>query len=111
MALLEKNDEKLVYINDINLLDKGYIPIRPGMRNNKLHRWRWGFETFLERISEIVIQFKNNNYGAYFKQEGFNSPKNIHNFSVGTLEIKNLFDGIKLFDYPKSIKYLSRIMQ
>ena len=103
------NNEKLVYSDNIQLLDKGYIPIRPGMRNNKLHRWRWGFETFLERISEIVIQFKNNNYGAYFKQEGFNSPKNIHNFSVGTLEIKNLFDGIKLFDYPKSIKYLSYI--
>ena len=104
------NDESLVYVNDEALINKGYIPIRPGMRNNKLHRWRWGIETFLDRKNEISVLIKNGNFGVYFKQDGFNAPKNIHNFSVGTLEIKALFDDVKIFDYPKSTKFLKYLI-
>jgi adenine-specific DNA-methyltransferase len=106
------NVEEKVYTTDKSLISRGYIPIRPGMRNKKLHRWRWGFETFLERKDEITILKKNGKYGIYFKQEGFNAAKNYHNFSAGTIELKNLFDGTKVFDYPKNsefIKYLTKL--
>lgn len=106
------NNEDEVYTTDNNLISQGYIPIRPGIRNKKLHRWRWGIDTFVERKDEITILNKNGKYGVYFKQEGFNAPKNYHNFSAGTIELKGLFNGIKVFDYPKNsefIKYLINI--
>ena len=106
------NVEEHVYTTDKFLILRGYIPLRPGMRNKKLHRWRWGFETFLERKDEITVLKKNGNYGVYFKQEGFNAPKNYHNFSAGTIELKKLFDETKVFDYPKNtefIKYLIKL--
>ena len=106
------NEVSKVYSDDKQLLLKGYIPIRPGMRNKKLHRWRWGIETFIERKNEVIIQEKSGKYSAFFKQDGFNAPKNYNNFSGGANELKALFDGIRLFDYPKStdlIKYLVNI--
>lgn len=106
------NVEEHVYTTDKFLILRGYIPLRPGMRNKKLHRWRWGFDTFLERKDEITVLKKNGNYGVYFKQEGFNAPKNYHNFSAGTIELKKLFDETKVFDYPKNtefIKYLIKL--
>lgn len=107
------NTEEDVYETNQDLIARGYVAIRPGFRNNKLHRWRWGIDTFLERKDEIVVKENNNGtYSVFFQQSGFNAPKNIHNYSVGTLEIKNLFDDIKLFEYPKStkfIKYLTSI--
>ena len=106
------NKEELVYNNDKNLLTNGFIPIRPGIKNKLLHRWRWGFETFQERISEVIIKKTKKEYRAYFKQTGMNPSKNIMNFIVGTSELKDLFDGERIFDFPKStkmIKYLIKI--
>ena len=60
------------------------------MRNGKLHRWRWGMDTFIERKDQIEVLEKRGNYSVCFKQSGFNAPKNIHNFTVGTLEIKDI---------------------
>lgn len=104
------NIEEKVYTNNIDHLSKGYIPLRPGLRNNKLHRWRWGFNTFIERKEEVVIESSKNGHRVSFKQSGFNAPKNILNYGSGTTEVKNLFDGDKIFDYPKGIDYLSRLI-
>ena len=52
------NDEKLVYEDDMNLINSGYIPIRPGVKNGQLHRWRWGYDSFVERINEVIIHKK-----------------------------------------------------
>ena len=100
------NDEKQVYKNDANLVSKGFIPIRPGYRSGQLNRWRWGIETFNERKDEIIIQKSGDKYGVYFKQSGYNPPKNLLNYTVGTNEIKELFAGGRLFDFSKSIKML-----
>jgi len=101
-----KNDIKEVYSDNQELINKGFIPIRPGFRNKKLHRWRWGLETFIERKEEIVILKKDNEFNVAFKQEGLNPPKNYLNFGGGTPEIKELFNDDQLFDYPKSFKYI-----
>src|SRR5699024_8308303 len=100
------NDENLVYKNNKSLCEEGYIPIRPGKRNNILHRWRWGLEAFKDRIKEIVIVERNGTYVPCFKQSGFNAPKNVQNFSGGKIELRNLFDNKALFDYPKGVRFL-----
>ncbi|WP_336148430.1 site-specific DNA-methyltransferase, partial [Acinetobacter ursingii] len=87
--LIHINIEDQVYTDCMDLLDQGYVKIRPGMRSNKLHRWRWGIDTFKARINEIVITINNSEYSAKFKQSGFNAPKNIINVSSGTTELKS----------------------
>ncbi|MDE2675847.1 MAG: DNA methyltransferase, partial [Paracoccaceae bacterium] len=109
-ANIHLNDENLVYVNDQELIRAGYIPVRPGTRNGKLHRWRWGINTFLKRIEEIEFEEIKDGYSVSFKQSGFNAPKNVLNFGSGTAEVKELFDGTKLFDFPKGIKFLSRLV-
>jgi len=105
------NIEEEVYKDNINLIKKGYLPIRPGFRNKLLHRWRWGYETFLERKNEIMIIEKEGEYNVYFKQSGYNPPKNIMNFGVGTSELKELFEGKIIFDFPKSTTMLKYLIQ
>ncbi|WP_099252992.1 site-specific DNA-methyltransferase [Thermoanaerobacterium thermosaccharolyticum] len=43
------NNEEKVYKNNEELIIKGYVPIRPGIKNNQLHRWRWGIETIFRK--------------------------------------------------------------
>ena len=103
------NDENLVYDTDQNLIAGGYYPIRPGSRNGKLPMWRWGFDTFIERLDEIVIREVNGGDSASFTQCGLNAPKNVLQFGSGTSEVKSLFHGQKLFDFPKGAKLISRL--
>lgn len=106
------NDETIVYSDNTELVQKGYIPVRPGQRNGKLHRWRWGYDTFLERKNEIVMFESSNKFVPKFKQEGYNAPKNIQNFSGGAADLKKLFGEQIPFDYPKGLPfnyYLSSI--
>jgi adenine-specific DNA-methyltransferase len=107
---ISTNDSEQVYKNDVNLIEKGYIPIRPGIRNKKLHRWRWGMDTFIARKNEIVVFENDNEYKVAFKQEGMNPPKNYLNFGGGASELKELFDDEQFFDYPKSYKYIQYLI-
>ncbi len=108
---VELNDISKVYNDDIELISKGYIPIRPGYRGNQLHRWRWGAETVLARKDQLVFEEKtDDNWSVSFKQSGLNPPKNIWSFSSGTAELSSLFDGDKVFDYPKGVKFMSYVV-
>lgn len=110
-SLVGTNDEELVYTDDSGLISRGFVPIRPGKRNGELHRWRWGFDTFKERLDEVVITNTKNGYKASFKQTGFSSPKNYWNYTVGTKQVKELFGGKQYFDYPKNTKLLEYIIK
>ena len=107
---VQTNDIKQVYSDDKNLISKGYYPIRPGIKNNQLHRWRWGLDTFVERKNEIIIRKKEKEYIPYFKQSGYLPPKNLLTYGIGTSELKELFDNNRFFDFPKSTKYLKYIL-
>ena len=107
---LNSNDENIVYTTDLNLVSKGFVPVRPGKRNGSLHRWRWGIETFKERITEIKMFSNKGNYIPKFMQGGFNPPKNYHNFSGGASELKSLFGEKAPFDYPKGLSFLKYIV-
>lgn len=106
---ISTNDASQIYTDDVELINRGFIPIRPGVRNGKLHRWRWGIDTFNERKQEIKIFKSGNKYTPKFLQSGYNAPKNVLNYSVGTIELKKLFDGVSVFDYAKSTKLLTYI--
>ncbi|MBQ8270200.1 MAG: site-specific DNA-methyltransferase [Bacteroidaceae bacterium] len=107
---LSSNDENIIYSTDLNLVRKGFVPVRPGKRNGSLHRWRWGIETFKERIAEIKMFSNKGNYIPKFMQGGFNPPKNYHNFSGGASELKLLFGEKTPFDYPKGLTFLKYIV-
>lgn len=107
--VIHLNDEIAVYKDDSDLIQQGYVTIRPGLRNNLLHRWRWGLETFKERQHEIVVEKKNNKYGVSFRQSGFNAPKNLMSFGSGSLEQKELF-GVKVLEFPKSSNFIKRLL-
>lgn len=106
---VETNDINKIYSDNKKLLSQGYIPIRAGFRNGKIHRWRWGFDTFLERKNEIKIFKNNNKYIPKFLQSGYNAAKNIWNYSGGKIDLKNLFDDNSPFDYPKGVLFLKYI--
>ena len=100
------NDESKLYQDDSHLIANGFVPIRPGRRNGKLHRWRWGIDTFKERINEVKIFEVNGRLVPKFLQSGFNAPKNIQNFSGGAFDLKKLFGDNTPFDYPKGLPFM-----
>ena len=106
---ISTNQESAVYTNDETLISDGFIPIRPGIRNGNLHRWRWGIEEFEKRKSKIKIQYKNGVYKAGFIQSGYNAPRNFLEFSSGTNQLKKIFDGKKIFDNPKNVDMVKRL--
>lgn len=109
---IHTNKETEVYTDDLDLINKGYTPVRPGKRNNKLHRWRWSANEVINRKDELVFEkSKSGKYVVKFRQKGFNAPKNVLNFSAGTNEMKSIFDGQKIFDFPKSTKLIQRILE
>ena len=95
---ISTNDATIIYHDDNELVQRGYVPKRHGIRNGKLHRWRWGFDTFLNRKDEIKVFINGNKYTPKFLQTGYNAPKNIWNFTVGTIELKKVFDNIQIFE-------------
>jgi 16S rRNA G966 N2-methylase RsmD len=106
------HDEALVYSENVGLVEKGFVPIRPGKRNGELHRWRWSAETLVSRKDELVVKEANGRIGLYFRQSGFGPAKNYWNFGTGTQELRKLFGGELPFDYPKStalIEYIIRL--
>jgi adenine-specific DNA-methyltransferase len=106
------SDLEKIYIDDADLIGKGYVPIRPTPRNGVAWRWRWGLETLLERKEEIVVrQNRNGNWVVEFGQTGFNAPRDYQEFGTGTAEVKKLFNGIEVFTKPKSTEFIEFLIQ
>ena len=110
-TLVSTDDESIVYKNNDVLIEKGYVPIRPGRRNGKLHRWRWGIDTFEMRKSEVrIFTDTKGKFVPKFLQSGFNAPKNIQSFSGGAYDLKDLFGNPIPFDYPKGLAFLKYLV-
>lgn len=107
---IDSNDEKEIYTDNKNLLSKGYVPIRPGKRKSKVWRWRWSFEEFVKRKNEVVVKENKGKFSAWFKQVGFNAPKNVLNFGVGTTELRDLLQKNDVFLYPKNSNYIKHLL-
>lgn len=107
---VDTNNVAEIYHDDMQLINEGYIPVRPGFRNGIVWRWRWGIETFNQRKDEISIR-KNGagKYVAEFTQKGFNPPRNVQNFTTGTTELRSII-GQNSFKSPKSLAFLEWIL-
>ena len=116
------------YVNDKNIDKNGFyeisleekkdfIKVMPLKSQEIQTVWRWGKDKVLENIN-INVKAKLKNDGTFMIVEKYRSPykrersiwdeKNIRN-EAGSLILKNLFDK-KIFDYPKSVNTLKRLI-
>lgn len=84
------------------------------------HIWRWSKNTFQQKLGEGRVEFKKTANGwrvfskQYLLQDDDGNPRTKGVRTVldhvgsrrGTEEVKALFGGKKLFDYPKPVDYL-----
>lgn len=84
------------------------------------HIWRWSRDTLAQKIREGRVEFRRtaNGWRVFSKQyllqdddgnprtKGLRSVVDVVGSRRGTEEVKALFGGEKLFDYPKPIDYL-----
>ncbi|WP_272941347.1 site-specific DNA-methyltransferase [Mycoplasmopsis columbina] len=92
--------------------------------NFKVRDWRWTLsrEEFNKRLKNNEIVFINKNikginkwkvyYKSYFedKQTPFSNYIEEHTNAKGSAEIKNIFNGERIFDFPKNIGLLMHII-
>lgn len=104
-----------VYDNpSAELLNKGYVCIRPkkGQNDSILGRWRWSKEKFLENLSEVFIDVEAGR--AYTKDRKKEYLESLPSCNIkflngeGTKEISKLF-GKKVFSFPKPVDLLNWI--
>ena len=103
-----------------DLLKKGYFCIRPRITNAGEHgRWRLEVKTFYERFSknEFIFKKQKDGYKIYEKERfsigKFKKEKDFLDSTVAKQTSSELLDifGNKVFDYPKPISLLHRIIK
>lgn len=89
------------------------------------HIWRWSKSTFDQKLAEGRVEFRQTANGwrvfskQYLLQDDDGNPRSKGLRTVldmvgsrrGTEEVKALFSGLKLFDYPKPIDYLKHFIK
>ena len=103
--------------DDIGLNKPGFIELEPhknGDGTHKYHAWRWSRQKIVnESYNLIVLKTKSGGYEIYTKIREFTTTvlkDIITNISNGDTEFKQLFDGRKCFDYPKSTNLLKTLL-
>ena len=117
------NDEKEIYEDRIDLLDKGYITIRPPKKGRRLGCWTWSCDKFnrekdnilitdkLSVIQKVYVDKKDviTEKGKIYYQKAVRkkNTRSVIDFSTsaGTARINELF-GSKVFDNPKNVDML-----
>lgn len=128
-----ENNEDIVYRTDTDLIEKGYVTVRPPRVRGKLGCWTWALNKFNAEKHSVVITGKPGSYTArkrtfvdsncvickegklvYMSAVEANS-RSILDFSTneGTNELSSLIKG-NVFNNPKNlemIKYLISLVQ
>ena len=111
----DKTNDKFGPYNQ-DLIDKGYYPIRPGVRNNIQYPWNWEASRFLRDYrDELVIQKnKNGKYCIWHKNRfnGLTKDTTIKKFDTrhsGNQALVELV-GAKVFDFPKSLEMMKWVI-
>jgi len=84
--------------------------------------WRYGKERMLEFVKNKNIEFVKRNDGTYIAYEKIRTedPRSkpyrtwiseVNATSEGSIEIRDLFDGKKVFDFPKPKSVLKRVLK
>lgn len=128
------NNLSEVYSDDLSLIEKGYIPIRPPKVRGQLGCWTWELSKFNKEKKSIIITGDNGNYAV--KKRTFipfenivdidgrltyvasviSNSKSILDFSTndGTKALSNIMGEANIFDNPKNvemIEYLIELLQ
>ncbi|WP_310790639.1 site-specific DNA-methyltransferase [Helicobacter pylori] len=121
-----------IYKDNIDLIEKGYTPIRPPKMGVGNGRWKWALEKSLNELDRILIkkgkngysvlrkewvdknQVKQNENGEFYAILDKSSPARnvIENIGGGngTKEVNDLFNQ-KVFNNPKPTKLISRLIE
>lgn len=126
------NVEKEVYRDDKDLIDKGFIKIRPPKKNDKLGCWTWSLNKINDEKNNLLVQLNKESYTVvkkeflsnldrakliYRKNKIFynietevpsNNTINISS-SLGSKHLKNLF-GKKVFENPKNEHLIEKLL-
>ncbi|MCY4562340.1 MAG: site-specific DNA-methyltransferase, partial [Flavobacteriaceae bacterium] len=71
------NEISEVYEDNIELINKGYVPIRPPRKGNLLGRWTWSLEKF--NSSKELVYIRKLKNGAYLlRQKKYIDPNKQH---------------------------------
>ncbi len=131
----DKEDAKKhtdIYRDNIELIEKGYVPIRPPKMGVGNGCWKWALEKSLTELDRILIkkskngysvlrkewvdknQVKQNKNGEFYAILDKSSPARnvIENIGGGngTKEVNDLFNQ-KVFNNPKPTKLISRLIE
>lgn len=114
----DEYDRESGVFNDADeiLIQAGYEPIRPGIRNGVQYPWNWASDRFLEQYKDELV-FKRNREGKlaiYHKNRATGVVKDttLKKFDTrksGNLLVADLLGG-KYFDYPKSVEMLKWVV-
>lgn len=122
------NNENLIYSNNLELLQKGFIPIRPPKTKGKLGIWSWGLEKAMRDKSLIFISQGKNGYSVKYKNyvnkdnvhktdKGYElikeetiPPRSLLKFptSAGTISLSNVISSG--FNNPKNLEMLKTLI-
>ena len=119
------NDEKKIYHNNVDLINKGYLPIRASRKGKLLGCWTWSLEKFNLEKNKIIIKKNANKYNVLKKEyidskavsivenellatlKKYKNVKSIWNFSssLGTTILNDLFQ-TKIFNNSKNLEMI-----
>ncbi|MGX7198688.1 site-specific DNA-methyltransferase [Enterococcus nangangensis] len=124
------NDEDEVYETDIEMLEKGYVPIRPPKVRGKLGAFTWDIDKFNSEKKNIVITGKLGKYVVrkrtfvpkkevkfidgkpFFEQKLKSNSRSIIDFSTneGSNTLTDLFGESGIFDNPKNVGMIEYLL-
>jgi adenine-specific DNA-methyltransferase len=124
------NAEAEVYDDDLTLIGKGYLKIRPPKVRGKLGAWTWELDKFNKDKREILIKETKNGFqvrkrtflenpdiqerdGRYFvTHTKFSNSRSILDFSTneGTTQLSDLLGHDGVFDNPKNVNLIKYLM-
>lgn len=101
---------------EIGETKEGYVEIPPhnnGDGVHKYHAWRWSKNKIAQEGHNLIVRtLRNGQYEIYTRIRDFGSTVMkdvITNIGNGSDELTSLFDGKKIFSYPKSIDLLKTV--
>ena len=115
----EYDKKTLIYQKDFNkeLISKGYVGIRPGLRKNQQTCWNWSEERFLKDWKNEIIFKKDSNGNIFpYHKNRINETQNpftIQQFDsrVGGAGLLNRIFNKVVFDYAKPINLVKWVIQ
>ena len=129
LEVITKNEYDQLYDSDSRTFNDDYIEslkskysnefyfILPSI-DNKPASWRWGFNTLCKDRSEIIVIKSENEISLYKKQRPeldipTTKPKSVlykKSYGSGTLDLKRIFNGNKVFTNPKPVSLIKDLI-